>query len=726
MKHLKLFVALFAMLALGVTNAWGAEEVTLSITSSITSNGTLTDGGGGSWSLTSDGSYTSNNAYIQVGTNKLEVTYLKLSTSSYSSKKIEKIQVWGTSKANTNVTIKVYIGNNKLGESDAFTSQNASTGGTEFAVENTNNYTGDILIEISRPTSTTGAIYFNKAVITYHEDGETPDVIVKTLKSIAVEGMTTNYETGDIFKFDGTCTATYSVTQNDVPQEDETKVVTPTSVSTPDMSTVGEKEVTVTYTEDEVTVTATYTINVTENVITAGTYDIVPNNAFWGTSFTGSNANTTETLSGKQDDISILHTRKGSNLYVNDSQTRVYANHYMQISVPAGYVITAIAFTADGENWAGTHTADVGTMTDSKNWTGSANAIKITFGGTCRITKITVTYAEAGETPEDPVVPEGPKNLGAKTIAEFLALKNTTDTCVLTGVVANIANTTFGNFDLVDATGSVYVYGLLTATGESKQFESMNIAAGDTLTVKAIYNEYNSKAQAKNAIYVSHTKTATPVVPENLGAKTIAEFLELKNTTDTCVLTGVVANITNTTFGNFDLVDATGTVYVYGLLTAAGESRQFESMDIAAGDTLTVKAIYNEHNSTPQAKNAIYVSHSKLVLTVAVTSENGTVDGLADGGKYVRGQEATLTATPAEGYEFVNWTKGEEVVSTKNPYTFTVTADVALVANFKLAGPATALDNIAVEGKAVKAIINGQLIIIKNGVQYNAQGQVIK
>lgn len=41
-------------------------------------------------------------------------------------------------------------------------------------------------------------------------------------------------------------------------------------------------------------------------------------------------------------------------------------------------------------------------------------------------------------------------------------------------------------------------------------------------------------------------------------------------------------------------------------------------------------------------------------------------------------------------------------------------------------GPATALENIAVEGKAVKAIVNGQLIIIKNGVQYNAQGQVVK
>ena len=173
-----------------------------------------------------------------------------------------------------------------------------------------------------------------------------------------------------------------------------------------------------------------------------------------------------------------------------------------------------------------------------------------------------------------------------------------------------------------------------------------------------------------------------PEVPENLGAKTIAEFLELKNTTDTCVLTGVVANIANTTYGNFDLVDATGSVYVYGLLTAAGESKQFASMDIAAGDTLTVKAIYNEFNSKPQAKNAIYVSHSKLVLTVEVTSENGTVDGLVDGGKYVRGAEATLTATAAEGYEFTCWTSGEDTVSTENPYTFVVTANVALVANF--------------------------------------------
>ena len=69
---------------------------------------------------------------------------------------------------------------------------------------------------------------------------------------------------------------------------------------------------------------------------------------------------------------------------------------------------------------------------------------------------------------------------------------------------------------------------------------------------------------------------------------------------------------------------------------------------------------------------------------VTVTAENGTVEGA---GEYEEGKEATLTATANEGYEFVNWTVGEEVVSTENPYTFTVTADIALIANFQATEP---------------------------------------
>ena len=68
------------------------------------------------------------------------------------------------------------------------------------------------------------------------------------------------------------------------------------------------------------------------------------------------------------------------------------------------------------------------------------------------------------------------------------------------------------------------------------------------------------------------------------------------------------------------------------------------------------------------------------VYDVTATAENGKVEGA---GEYKHGAQVTLTATPAEGYKFVNWTKGENVVSTESTYTFTITEDVELVANFQ-------------------------------------------
>ena len=110
----------------------------------------------------------------------------------------------------------------------------------------------------------------------------------------------------------------------------------------------------------------------------------------------------------------------------------------------------------------------------------------------------------------------------------------------------------------------------------------------------------------------------------NLGPKTIAEFLALKNLKDTCILTGIVSNIQNTTYGNFDLVeidDPNNTkVYIYGLLTADGVSKQFANLDVEENDTLTIKAIYTEYNNTPEVKDAYFVSRSKYVDPSQVTT----------------------------------------------------------------------------------------------------------
>lgn len=130
---------------------------------------------------------------------------------------------------------------------------------------------------------------------------------------------------------------------------------------------------------------------------------------------------------------------------------------------------------------------------------------------TGKLTKFNTTpeFAE-GCTCEIIARADAPVNLGRKTIAEFLALKNGKDTCVLRGEVQNIVAdkndatkpNAYGNFDLVDATGKVYVYGLLTPDGQSQKFREMGINAGDSITVKAVYGEYNGSPQAPNAVLV--------------------------------------------------------------------------------------------------------------------------------------------------------------------------------------------------------------------------------
>ncbi len=71
-------------------------------------------------------------------------------------------------------------------------------------------------------------------------------------------------------------------------------------------------------------------------------------------------------------------------------------------------------------------------------------------------------------------------------------------------------------------------------------------------------------------------------------------------------------------------------------------------------------------------------------------AEGGTVSG---GGTFYSGTECTLTATANEHYEFVNWKKGNSVVSTNPTYTFTVTTAGSYVANFNALAPHTVTCN---------------------------------
>lgn len=96
------------------------------------------------------------------------------------------------------------------------------------------------------------------------------------------------------------------------------------------------------------------------------------------------------------------------------------------------------------------------------------------------------------------------------TVAEFKAKAVGDVYYELTGTVTDLSSTTYGNFTLVDATGSVSVYGL-TATKQAsndKSFGSLGIKEGDIVTLASKRGEFNGEAQVGGrsypAYYISH------------------------------------------------------------------------------------------------------------------------------------------------------------------------------------------------------------------------------
>ena len=105
----------------------------------------------------------------------------------------------------------------------------------------------------------------------------------------------------------------------------------------------------------------------------------------------------------------------------------------------------------------------------------------------------------------DPAKPSD--EIKAITIGEFITLPENGQIYELTGIVANISNMTYGNFDLVDETGSIYIYGVLDPDGNPKNFATLDVEEGDQLTIQGSLGHYGDKLEVINAQYISHVKS---------------------------------------------------------------------------------------------------------------------------------------------------------------------------------------------------------------------------
>ena len=110
-----------------------------------------------------------------------------------------------------------------------------------------------------------------------------------------------------------------------------------------------------------------------------------------------------------------------------------------------------------------------------------------------------------------------PGEIEEVTVSEFLS--KPVDGSVyyrLTGTITDLYNTEYGNFTLVDETGSVLVYGLTAekVSSNDKTFSTLGLKEGDIVTLEGTRAEYDGEARVGGpAYYISHEESETPENP---------------------------------------------------------------------------------------------------------------------------------------------------------------------------------------------------------------------
>ena len=128
-----------------------------------------------------------------------------------------------------------------------------------------------------------------------------------------------------------------------------------------------------------------------------------------------------------------------------------------------------------------------------------------------------------------------------------------------------------------------------------------------------------------------------------------------------------------------------------------------------------------EADSTP-----VVTTYTVTLSTADATM--GTVN-LPGENTVVANNQFTAQATANEGYHFVAWTSNNATVSTANPYTFTVTADIALTATFEadstpvvVCNTPTGLHYTAIENHAIAIAWDADANVNSWNIRYRMSG----
>ena len=242
---------------------------------------------------------------------------------------------------------------------------------------------------------------------------------------------------------------------------------------------------------------------------------------------------------------------------------------------------------------------------DAQDWLSikKVNGNFVTFhatanAGGARETTVSFTTADGSKTysADQVLIQEGA--VQDVTCAQFNTLEDGAAEYKVHGVITSIASDLYGNVYINDGTGEVYVYGILDAEGNAKNFASLGLKVGDEVTLQSVKTSYKGAPQMKNAVVVSSIAHET---------KTAAELKALPDDTKTYYyVKGVVCHAEEEgtkfdldTYGNFGLKDETGTIYVYGVADALdGATKNFKATGVQEGDIITILAYKTSYKGT--------------------------------------------------------------------------------------------------------------------------------
>ena len=283
----------------------------------------------------------------------------------------------------------------------------------------------------------------------------------------------------------------------------------------------------------------------------------------------------------------------------------------------------------------------------------------------------------------------------------------TTEKVTIKGVVTEIASATWGNIYVQDIYGiSFYIYGLYSVDG-TVRYDAMENApqVGDFVVLTGIVGTYKGAGQMKNGwlvqlneevyvetehkhVYVDGKCECGEVDPNYVAPKeiTIEEAIKIGAnqehntfTKEKYIITGVITEVYNTTYGNMYITDGVNKFTVYGSYSADGTLR-YDALEVkpVAGDTITILSVLGSYNGTAQAKNAWIIAH-----TAAEQPEHKHefVEGKCECGEvdpdYVAPEKDILVAEAAYQGSTVNMAEGKNNASLigLNSLIFTVETD---------------------------------------------------